>query len=124
MPELGYRVCQKHRGITSRVVERLIAKRRKYKELGVRGSGLGIGGLEPVPFPIGNWQSAIGNPIRGPNRRFKIQDSRFKNPDLFQSEIGNRQSVTPSRGPNRRFKIQDSRFKNADLCLSTSQSSA
>ena len=31
VPELGYRVCQKRRGITSRVVERLIAKRQEYK---------------------------------------------------------------------------------------------
>ena len=47
VPELGYRVCQRHRGITSRVVERLIAKRRQYKELrdtglGARDSGAGI----------------------------------------------------------------------------------
>ncbi|TAM84401.1 MAG: hypothetical protein EPN47_01635 [Acidobacteria bacterium] len=32
VPELGYRVCQKRRGITSRVVERLIAKRQEYKQ--------------------------------------------------------------------------------------------
>jgi DNA polymerase elongation subunit (family B) len=38
VPELGYRVCQRHRGITSRVVERLIAKRRQYKEK-MRGPG-------------------------------------------------------------------------------------
>ncbi len=31
VPELGYRVCQKRRGITSRVVERLIAKRIELK---------------------------------------------------------------------------------------------
>lgn len=31
VPELGYRVCQKRRGITSRVVERLIAKRTEWK---------------------------------------------------------------------------------------------
>lgn len=31
VPELGYWVCQRRRGITSRVVERLIAKRREYK---------------------------------------------------------------------------------------------
>jgi DNA polymerase II len=31
VPELGYRVCQRRRGITSRVVERLIAKRQEYK---------------------------------------------------------------------------------------------
>src|SRR5258708_7166629 len=33
IPELGYRVCQKRRGITSRVVERLIAKRIELKKL-------------------------------------------------------------------------------------------
>jgi DNA polymerase-2 len=31
VPELGYRVCQRRRGITSRVVERLIAKRLEWK---------------------------------------------------------------------------------------------
>jgi DNA polymerase elongation subunit (family B) len=32
VPELGYRVCQRRRGITSRVVERLIAKRSELKK--------------------------------------------------------------------------------------------
>ena len=32
VPELGYRVCRRHRGITSRVVERLIRKREQYKQ--------------------------------------------------------------------------------------------
>ena len=32
VPELGYRVCQQRRGITSRVVERLIAKRQRLKQ--------------------------------------------------------------------------------------------
>ena len=32
VPELGYRVCQRRRGITSRVVERLIAKRTEWKK--------------------------------------------------------------------------------------------
>jgi DNA polymerase elongation subunit (family B) len=31
IPELGYRICQRRRGITSRVVERLIRKRQEYK---------------------------------------------------------------------------------------------
>jgi len=31
VPELGYRICQRRRGITSRVVERLIQKRELYK---------------------------------------------------------------------------------------------
>jgi len=33
VPELGYRVCQRRRGITSRVVERLITKRVAWKHL-------------------------------------------------------------------------------------------
>ncbi len=33
VPELGYRICQKRRGITSRVVERLISKRTELKRL-------------------------------------------------------------------------------------------
>jgi DNA polymerase-2 len=33
IPELDYRICQKRRGITSRVVERLIAKRTQLKKL-------------------------------------------------------------------------------------------
>ncbi len=33
IPELGYHVCQKRRGITSRVVERLIIKRTELKKL-------------------------------------------------------------------------------------------
>jgi DNA polymerase II len=33
IPELGYRICQKRRGTTSRVVERLIAKRCELKKL-------------------------------------------------------------------------------------------
>jgi DNA polymerase-2 len=33
IPELGYRICAKRRGITSRVVERLIAKRTELKKL-------------------------------------------------------------------------------------------
>jgi DNA polymerase-2 len=33
VPELGYRICQRRRGITSRVVEKLIAKRTQLKQL-------------------------------------------------------------------------------------------
>ena len=33
IPEMGYRICEKRRGITSRVVERLIAKRTELKKL-------------------------------------------------------------------------------------------
>jgi DNA polymerase-2 len=33
VPELGYRVCKRRRGITSRVVEKLIAKRTQLKQL-------------------------------------------------------------------------------------------
>lgn len=33
VPELGYRICQRRRGITSRVVERLIARRTQLKQM-------------------------------------------------------------------------------------------
>jgi DNA polymerase II len=39
IPELGYRICQKRRGITSRVVERLIAKRTQLKTLQKASAG-------------------------------------------------------------------------------------
>ncbi len=39
VPELGYRICQRRRGITSRVVERLIQKREQYKQRLAEGHG-------------------------------------------------------------------------------------
>jgi len=57
VPELGYRVCQRHRGITSRVVERLIAKRRQYKEM-TRDTGHGI---RDTGYGARNPESGIGN---------------------------------------------------------------
>lgn len=45
VPELGYRVCQRRRGITSRVVERLIRKRQEYKQK--------MAALNPHPSPAG-----------------------------------------------------------------------
>jgi len=39
VPELGYRVCQKRRGITSRVVERLIRKKDEFKRLQKASTG-------------------------------------------------------------------------------------
>src|SRR5260370_9207196 len=33
IPELGYRICEKRRGITSRLVDRLITKRTELKKL-------------------------------------------------------------------------------------------
>jgi DNA polymerase elongation subunit (family B) len=62
VPELGYRVCQKHRGITSRVVERLIAKRRKYKELGARETGHGTRDTgDAAGLPIADGGLPIGS---------------------------------------------------------------
>ena len=58
VPELGYRICQKRRGITSRVVERLIAKRGEFKRrmktsgLGTRDSGLVAPGFSPAPAAL------------------------------------------------------------------------
>jgi DNA polymerase-2 len=53
VPELGYRVCQRRRGITSRVVERLIAKREEYKRrisgFGTRDSEFAVAAASPPP---------------------------------------------------------------------------
>jgi DNA polymerase-2 len=46
IPELGYRVCQRRRGITSRVVERLIQKRQEYKRISSDWGGT------PSPGPL------------------------------------------------------------------------
>ncbi len=62
VPELGYRICQKRRGITSRVVERLISKRGEFKRrmknpgLGTRGWGLGTGGNPNPEFQVPSTQ--------------------------------------------------------------------
>jgi len=54
VPELGYRVCQRRRGITSRVVERLIAKRELYKARINAGSAAPtVLSLTPDPSPTG-----------------------------------------------------------------------
>ena len=54
VPELGYRVCQRRRGITSRVVERLIQKRELYKARINAGSAAPtVLSLTPDPSPAG-----------------------------------------------------------------------
>jgi DNA polymerase elongation subunit (family B) len=75
IPELGYHVCQRRRGITSRVVERLIEKRQQYKEGAreeqkIKGKrekekdGAGAMALLSPEFQIVNAlpQSSIANP--------------------------------------------------------------
>ncbi len=62
VPELGYRVCQKRRGITSRVVERLIAKRGELKQRLRESSG-----QQPQPFT----ETAHG-------KRYKLQRDALK----------------------------------------------
>jgi DNA polymerase-2 len=47
VPELGYRVCRARRGITSRVVERLIAKRSELKKLYTRLNSRGLCSARP-----------------------------------------------------------------------------
>jgi DNA polymerase-2 len=87
VPELGYRVCQRHRGITSRVVERLIEKRRQYKELGARDWGLGTG--EKTKFEIRN------SKLAGDRPNFELPVSSFDP----QSSIDNQQSSIASTQP-------------------------
>ncbi|MGD0456499.1 MAG: DNA polymerase domain-containing protein [Terriglobia bacterium] len=56
IPELGYRICQRRRGINSRVVERLIQKRQEYKrEMAADRKG----GVLTPPFPIRGEESRL-----------------------------------------------------------------
>jgi DNA polymerase elongation subunit (family B) len=104
VPELGYRVCQQHRGITSRVVERLIAKRRRYKELGVRDSGFGVRGSG---FGVGDTELRMqragceaGIPFPIPNSGFQIPEPEPLPIDNRQSTIGNPAPRPESLTPN------------------------
>jgi DNA polymerase elongation subunit (family B) len=90
VPELGYRICQKRRGITSRVVERLIAKRQQFKEK------LKAGNREPRgrtgESEITNYELQITNPEPPiPNSTFHISDpeSRIPSPELSSLNAGN-----------------------------------
>jgi len=91
VPELGYRVCQRRRGITSRVVERLIAKRQEYKRqmkpsaFGTRDSGFAVA-AEPIinsqPSPSGRGCPDIVGAGEGPDPNL---ESRVPNPANYQS---------------------------------------
>jgi len=74
VPELGYRVCQRRRGITSRVVERLIAKREEYKRQ-MRPSGFGIrdSGFVKEKLVVSNPETRIPNPAS-----YKLRRSALK----------------------------------------------
>jgi DNA polymerase elongation subunit (family B) len=66
VPELGYRICQRRRGITSRVVERLIAKRGEFKRrMKVLGFGIGVSGFGKKESSISAPESrAVAPPFR------------------------------------------------------------
>ncbi|MGA2072179.1 MAG: DNA polymerase domain-containing protein [Terriglobia bacterium] len=49
IPELGYRICQRRRGITSRVVERLIQKRQEYKRQ-MTSAAFAVGAVREPPL--------------------------------------------------------------------------
>ena len=65
IPELGYRICRRRRGITSRVVERLIQKRQEYKRQMARDGKGGV--LTPPQATEKPLQAVI--PIRQPTER-------------------------------------------------------
>jgi DNA polymerase-2 len=65
VPELGYRVCQRRRGLTSRVVEQLIQRRAEYK----RRMTVAVAGacqtFTPSPSPLGRGCPAWGGTGEG-----------------------------------------------------------
>jgi DNA polymerase elongation subunit (family B) len=110
VPELGYRVCQQHRGITSRVVERLIAKRRQYKEmerdsgLGTRDTGHGTRdtglGILDSGFGMQSAGCAASLTIPIPNSGFQIPEPEPRVTCPEPLPIGNRQSAIDNPAPN------------------------
>ncbi len=79
VPELGYRVCQKRRGITSRVVERLIAKRTELKKCSARLQA-GILAARTCPPEGGRYTEQPGSTeaesVLG--KRYKLQRDALK----------------------------------------------
>jgi len=91
IPELGYHVCRRRRGITSRVVERLIEKRQLYKEGAREGqeaedgkSKLGTGNSNTatrlLALVTGHLSDATDNGQRTTHRRasYKLRRSSLK----------------------------------------------
>ena len=77
VPELGYRVCQRRRGITSRVVERLIRKREEYKRRMKSG-------FVTWDSELGNREQGTGNREPGADSRTPIPDSRIPSPANYK----------------------------------------
>jgi DNA polymerase-2 len=74
VPELGYRVCQRRRGITSRVVERLIEKRQAYKSrMGASGFGLRDSGFGKEKLVVSNPEFRIPNSANYKLRRAALK---------------------------------------------------
>jgi DNA polymerase-2 len=82
IPELGYRICQRRRGITSRVVERLIQKRQEYKRQALRsplGETPSPGPPRPAPDGAGPRlmkTPAAGHPLPQGGEGYRAEERR------------------------------------------------
>jgi DNA polymerase elongation subunit (family B) len=89
VPELGYRVCRMRRGITSRVVERLIAKRGELKKLCSAARNLSRLGRE-------------GGISDSSTRPYDVIPSKARNPSGFETE---EQRDSSARGVPRNDRV-------------------
>ena len=78
VPELGYRVCRKRRGITSRVVERLIAKRGELKKLCSARLQAGTLDSSTCPPEGGRYTDQTCDANREKIKRYKLQRDALK----------------------------------------------
>ncbi|HLY59884.1 MAG TPA: DNA polymerase domain-containing protein [Terriglobia bacterium] len=109
IPELGYHVCQRRRGITSRVVECLIEKRQRYKEE-AGGGGPGAREGQKVEGKRQKEEDRAGV-MASLSPEFQIVSA------LPQSSIINRQSAipgSPSLAAN--YKLRRSSLKWLLVC--------
>jgi DNA polymerase II len=102
VPELGYRICQRRRGITSRVVERLIAKRGEFKRR-MKTSGFG----KEESSASGPEPRAVAPPFRAAGAGLKpgatTPDFRLPSPG---SQIPSTQHPAPSTYSLRRSSLK------------------
>src|ERR1035437_5734734 len=78
IPELGYRVCQRRRGITSRVVERLIAKRTELKKLCSARLQAGTLDASTCPPEGGRYMEQADQTSAQKLHRYKLQRDALK----------------------------------------------
>jgi DNA polymerase elongation subunit (family B) len=124
VPELGYRVCQKRRGITSRVVEQLIAKRAELKQR-IAAVNLSLPALEFVILSEAKNLSGLetGEQRDSSAKNLPQNDNVFRCPEVREEEQqiksqGSAEQKQPfaEDAPGKCYKLQRDALKWLLVC--------